>query len=71
MKEERQEHLENLVMDELHEGARSCSELVQATGLSKFVVRRISRDLDRQGLVSAKVHGKTLIVELERTRRAA
>lgn len=64
-------HLENVVMDELHEGARTCSELMQATGLSKFIVRRVCQGLEAKGLVVAKVHGRTFICELTRTRKAA
>jgi DNA-binding HxlR family transcriptional regulator len=64
-------HYEGLVMDELHDGAKSCSELMKATTLSKHTIRRVCRNLEAKGLVLARVHGRTFFCELTRTRRAA
>lgn len=65
------DHLENVVLDELHEGAKTCSDLRRATGLSKFLVRRICQGLEEKGLVRGKVSGRTFVCEMVRTRKAA
>lgn len=64
-------HLDGVILDELGAGPRSCSELMRATGLSKFMVRQICRRLERKGLVTGRVHVRTFVCELARNRRAA
>lgn len=64
-------HLENVVMDELSEAARTCSELVMATGLCKKTVRKVIGGLAERGLVVCRMYGKTFAFEMARTRKAA